>query len=92
MGLNLLVLLIFGGLTSAGAWFVARATGHQPLARVVLISIWGLIELGLAVDLLTSQRRARAVGVRPRRADHLLALAIVGAVLLVIWLVAFRFQ
>ena len=88
MGLNLIVLLIVCGLTSGGAWLLASMSGHGYAGWPVFMGVWGLFGLGLGLDLLKSERRARIDGVaRPSRSGHLLAILIIVAVPLLVCLI-----
>jgi hypothetical protein len=90
MGLNLIVLLILGAATSSVAFFVGRATNHAAAGRFVSVALWLLMSVALAIDLVTSERRARARGVHPRRSGHLVAMGITAFVAGLVWLITNR--
>jgi hypothetical protein len=87
MGLNLIVLLVVCGLTSGGAWLLASMNGHEHAGWPVFMGVWGLFGLSLGLDLLKCERLARMDGESHRRGGHLLAIAIIVAVMLLACLI-----
>lgn len=87
MGLNLIVLLTFGAAISSIAFFFGRAINSAPAGRFVCVGLWMLMSVGLAIDLVTSERRARAHGVRPRRSGHIIGMSITALFAVLAWLI-----